>query len=218
MSSNVSAAHRIEPASSARDYVDAIEAALFGALREVGPTLAEPHVTDVDRALRVLDDLVAAYTGFALGLIARHVLTGMRRWFGDDGVATVRAAMRGWPLLPPRIDTATLDRERPLAGGFLAKLHVRCCHAVGQARRLVEDMPDRPMVRMMFSVLAQDTLLARRLAEELARGWAVYTSAVTTRRHGALTPLWQEFLWRLDGRPVQTRDETTEAGYITLVR
>ena len=215
MSSNASAAHRIEPAS-AQSYLATVEAALFGALREV--TLAEPRVTNAEHALRALDDFDATYTGFMLGAIARHVLGGLRRWFGDDGAAMLRAAMRGGPVMPPRVDAPCTDAMRPLAGSLLAKLHVRSCHVAVEARRIVEAIPDRPMISMMFGVLAQDDQLARRLVEELARGWAVYTAAVTTRRYPELTPLWQEFVWQLDGRPAPARDEVAEAGYIVLVR
>ena len=215
MSSTVAAADRIE-SSSAEGYLATVEAALFGALREV--TLAEPRVTDADRALRALADLAATYTGFMLGAIARHVLGGLRRWFGEDGAAMMRTAMRGWPVMPARIDAACTDTTRPLAGSLLAQLHVRSCLVAGQARRLVEAVPDRPMIGMTFGVLAGDDQLARRLVEELARGWAVYTAAVTTRRYPELTPLWQQFVWQLDGRPAPARDAIAEAGYIVLVR
>ena len=210
----VNEARRIESAprniehDCAECYLDAIGAALAGALREVGPTLREPRAVDPDRARRVLGMFVDTMTGFALGAIANHLLTGLRRWYGDEGLQLMRGALHGWPA-----------RGRIASDGSVAEqLHVQFCHAQPQARALVEAVPARPMTAMMLSLLAKEDTIERRVGEELARGWRVYCAAVTTKRYPAMTPLWQAWQWQLDGKPVLTRDEITQAGYIALVR
>ena len=219
MSSNESLARRIEdPHDCADCYVDAVTTALAATLREVGPTLIEPRAPNPDRAVRALACFVETFTGYVLGTIARHLTAGMRRWFGDDGLATTRAAMHGWPALPAPIEVHGTDTARPLAGELLAQLHVRFCAVSAHVRQLAGAIPERAMTRLMFSSLAQDDLLARKIADELARGWRVYIAAVTTKRYPELNGLWQAFVDQLDGRPVLTRDAVAEAGYITLVR
>ena len=219
MSSNESLARRIEePHDCATCYVDAVTAALASVLREVGPTLVEPHAPNADRAVRVLACFVETFTGYVLGTVARHLTAGMRRWFGDDGVAVMRAAMHGWPALPAAIEAQGNDPVRPLVSELLARLHVRFCLASSQVRQLAGAIPERSMTRMMLSSLAQDDILARKISDELARGWLVYCAAVTTKRYPELTPLWRAWVWQLDGRPVLTRDAVAEAGYIALVR
>jgi hypothetical protein len=199
-------------------YLQAISAALAGALRDVGPTLIEPRSVNPDRAVRVLGSFVETMTGFALGAIAHHLTSGMRRWFGDDGIATMRSVMHGWPAPVDAIDVVSSDARRPLVGEALGQLHARFSLANKQARALVEAVPNRPMTAMMLSLLAQEDTIQRRIGDELARGWTVYTAAVTTKRYPALNPLWQGWQWQLDGKPVLTRDENTQAGYIMLVR
>ena len=199
-------------------YVQSIEAALAGALRDVGPTLVEPRPANADRAVRVLGSFVETMTGFALGVIANHLTSGMRRWFGDDGVATMRSVMHGWPAATDPVRGISNDARRPLVGEALAQLHVRFSLANQQARALVDAVPHRSMTAMMLSLLAQEDTIQRRISDELARGWRVYTAAVTTKRYSALGPLWQAWQWQLDGKPVLTRDENTQAGYIMLVR
>src|SRR5688500_121106 len=95
MTRNEALAHRIEPAS---DYADAVAPALAAALGDVAPTLIEPRPADAVRAIRVLGYFVETFTGLALGAIARDITSAMRRWFGDDGVASMRDALAGWPV------------------------------------------------------------------------------------------------------------------------
>ena len=219
MSSNESLAHRIEESHDCADrYVGAVASALATTLREVGPTLVEPCAPSPDRAVRALACFIETFTGYALGTIARHLTAGMRRWFGDDGLSIMRAAMHGWPALPAPIEVHGNDTARPLVGELLAQLHVRFCLVSVQVSELTGAIPERAMTGMMFSSLAQDDLLARKIADELARGWRVYSAAVTTKRYPELNGLWQAFVDQLDGRPVLTRDAAAEAGYITLVR
>ena len=192
----------------ARCYADALEAALAKALREVGPTLQPPRRADPDRAHRVLGHFIDTMTGFALGAIANHLLSGLRRWYGDDGIAGMRAAMHGWPA-----------HERVVTEGDVAEqLHVQFCHVSKQARALIDAVPSRPMTAVMLSMLAKEDDVERRVAHELALGWRVYTAAVTTKRYPPMSRLWQQWQWQLDGKPVLTRDETEQAGYILLVR
>ncbi|MBA3502252.1 MAG: hypothetical protein M4D80_02835 [Myxococcota bacterium] len=201
-----SAPANIEPC--AEGYLDAIGAALAGALREVGTTLHEPRAVNPDRARRVLGFFVDTMTGFALGAIANHVTSGIRRWYGDEGIAAMRGALHGWPARQ-RIATD---------GSVVEQLHVQFCHLQKHARTLVEGVPARPMTAVMLNMLAKEDTIQRRVADELARGWHVYTAAVTTKRYPTMTPLWQAWQWNLDGKPVLTRDENQRAGYITLVR
>lgn len=194
-------------------YGDAIEAALAGVVRDVGPTLHLPRFANPDRAYRVLGHFVETVAGFALGVIANHLTSGMRRWYGDDGVLAMRAAMHGWPA-HERIETD---------GDLTNQLYVRFCHVSTQARALVAAVPDRPMTSVMLSLLAKEDIIYCRLRDGLALGWRVYCAAVTTKRYPPLdgSPsgrLWQAWVWQLDGRPVLTRDETEQAGYIMLVR
>lgn len=199
-------------------YLQAIAAGLAGALRDVGPALAEPRRPDPDRAARVLGPFVETMTGFVLGVIANHLTSGMRRWFGEDGLDTMRGALHGWPGPVGEVAVTGGDPQRPLAGEALAQLHVRFALANRQARALVEAVPNRPMTGMMLSLLAQEDTIRERVARTLAHGWRVYTAAVTTRRYPPLDTLWQRWVWQLDGRPPPLRDATTAAGYITLVR
>jgi hypothetical protein len=200
----------------APDYLDAIEATLARVLRET--KLAEPRIQDADRALRLLDNFVATFAGYATGAIARHLCSGMRRWFGDDGLATMRNALRSWPReqVPPAI-THACDGDRPLASEARARLHVRFAGVHAHAHELIEAMPDTPHTRMMFGLLAKDEMLGELLAKELALGWRVFVAAVTRTPYPPLDELWQQWVWLLDGRPMRARDAVTEAGYITLV-
>ena len=199
-----SAPANIEP-DSAECYLDAIGAALAGVVREVGPTLHAPRAADPDRARKVLGLFVDTMTGFALGAIANHLISGLRRWYGDDGVAPMRGALQVWQ----RIATE---------GTITEQLHVQFCHVRMHARALVEAVPARPMTPVMFDLLAKEDTIERRVGDELVRGWRVYSTAVTTKRYPAMTPLWQAWQWQLDGKPALTRDEITQAGYIALVR
>ena len=120
----VTSAPRIDSAAPniehdcAECYLDAIGAALASALREVGPTLHAPRAVDPDRAQRVLGFFVDTITGFALGAIANHLLSGLRRWYGDDGVQTMRGALHGWPA-----------RQRIATDGSVTEqLLVQFCH------------------------------------------------------------------------------------------
>ena len=190
-----------------RDYLDAVAAALAAVLRTVGPTLAMPRVSDVDRAFRVQGHFAETMTGFALGVIAGHLFSGLRRWYGGDGVASMRAAMHGWP-----------DRRIDAEGSIVDQLHVRFCYVNQQARGLVDAVPQRPMTSVMLSLLAKEDTIERRVADELVLGWRVYQAAVTTKRYPPMSRLWQQWQWQLDGKPMLTRDETAQAGYILLVR
>lgn len=195
-------------------YASAIEAALASALREVGPTLKPPRA-DPDRARRVLGHFIETVTGFALGAIANHLMSGLRRWYGDDGIASMRAAMHGWPAHErSQVRLATIESE----GSAAEQLHVRFCHVAKQARALIDAVPQRPMTAVMLSLLAKEDDVERRIAHELALGWRVYTAAVTHKRYPQMSRLWQQWQQQLDGKPVLTRDETEQAGYILLVR
>lgn len=189
-------------------YLHAIAAQLAAALREVGPQLVMPRAVNADRALRVLDHFIETMTGLALGAIAAHLTAGMRRWFGDDGVATMHAALHGWA---PYEKVAT-------DGTAAEQLHVRFSLASKHARALVAGIPARPRIAAMFAELAHADAIRDRVAHELALGWRVYTAAVTTKRYPPLDRLWQAWVWQLDGKPALTRDDTALAGYITLVR
>ena len=204
---NESSSADIEP-DHAKCYLRAIDDALAHALREVGATLTVPRKAAGDRADRVLAYFLDTMAGYAHGVIASHLLSGMRRWYGDDGAALVRAAMQGWPAYAP------LSTE----GSVVEQLYVRFCHVSAQARVLVEAVPERPMTPVMLSLLAKEDTIQRRLGEALALGWRVYCAAITTRRYPPLDRLWQSWVWQLDGKPVLTRTEIEEAGYIALVR
>jgi hypothetical protein len=193
------------PSNIQHDYLESIRGALAAVLRAVGPTLIEPRALDHDRARRVLGFFVDTITGFALGVIANHLLGGMRRWYGDEGVAMLRGALPAW-------------RRVASEGSVTEQLHVQFCHLQPLARALVEAVPALPMTPAMLGLLAADDTIERRIGDELVRGWRVYSAAVTTKRYPALTPLWQAWQWQLDGKPVLTRDEITQAGYIALVR
>ena len=188
-------------------YLESIRGALAAVVREIGPTLIEPRALDHDRARRVRGLFVDTITGFALGVIASHVLGGMRRWYGNEGehARSLRGALPAW-------------QRTASEGSITEQLHVQFCHLQPLARALVEAVPALPMTSAMFGLLAADDTIERRVGDELARGWRVYCAAVTTKRYGALTPLWQAWQWQLDGKPVLTRDEITQAGYIALVR
>lgn len=204
-------ARRIESAppnielDSAGCYLDAIGAALAAVIREVGPTLRTPRAPDPDRARKVLGRFVDTMTGFTLGAIANHLLGGLRRWYGDDGAAAMRGALPAWQ----RIQTE---------GTVTEQLHVQFGHVQAHARVLVAAVPVQPMTKVMLSLLAKEDTIERRVGDELARGWRVYTAAVTTRRYPAMNAMWQAWQWQLDGKPVLTRDENQQAGYIALVR
>jgi hypothetical protein len=198
-----SAPPNIQPDSAA--YLESVRAALAKVLREIGPTLIEPRALDLARARRVLGLFVDTITGFALGVIAGHVLGGMRRWYGDEGARAMRGALPTWQRLATE-------------GSVTEQLHVQFCHLQPLARALVGALPVLPMTAAMLDLLAKEDTIERRVGEELARGWRVYSAAVTTKRYPALTPLWQRWQWQLDGKPVLTRDEITQAGYIALVR
>lgn len=194
-------------------YLDAVEAALAHVLRDA--TLAEPRASNPDRALKVLALFVETMAGFALGAIARQLAAAMRSWFGDDGAATMRAALHRWPCARHPVPHEAGDT---LAAEALARLRVRFALANVEARCLVDAIPNKPMTGMMFDLLAKEDTLAPRIARELAVGWQVYTSAITTRRYPPMTPLWQAWQHQLDGRPPPARTALEEAGYIMLVR
>jgi hypothetical protein len=189
-------------------YVTAIEVSLAAALREAAPLLVTPRRADPDRARRVLVHYLEAITGFALGAIASQVLTGLRGWYGEEGVSLMRGAMQGWPMRP-RIE---------IEGDVIAQLHARFCLVVAQTRALALAVPARPMTPAMLSLLAKEDVVHRRVTAALRTGWLVYGAAVTTRRYPPLDPFWQAWVHQLDGKPVLTRDEVTAAGYIALVR
>jgi hypothetical protein len=198
---------RIQP-DPAACYGIAIEVALAAALREAAPLLVTPRRADPDRARRVAGHYVEAITGFALGAIASHLLTGLRSWYGEDGVALMRGAMQGWPVRP-RVE---------IEGDVIAQLHARFCLVAAEARVLVDAVPARPMTPVMLSLLVKEDAVQRRVTAALRTGWLVYGAAVTHRRYPPLDPFWQAWVHQLDGKPVLTRDEVTGAGYIALVR
>src|SRR5687767_1770353 len=121
-----SAPPNIQPDSAA--YAESIRAALARVLRDVGPTLREPRAPDADRARRVLGFFVDTITGFTLGAITAHVLGGMRRWYGDEGLAMMRGARPTWQ----RVATE---------GSVTEQLHVQFCHLQPLVRALVGAMP-----------------------------------------------------------------------------
>jgi hypothetical protein len=224
-------------------YLEAIERSLAGALRTAVDTLAEPRVTDPDRALHRLGCLVESLAGFALGSIAGELITGLRRWFGDDVAAAVAARVRtSWPTAA-RAPVASGEtryladaqaQARPLVDELASRLHVRFCRASIDLRALVatiedvvaERAPDRPRsLAIMLDQLARDEARASRLAAELAFGWRVFVAAVTGKPFPATTDLcarsqalWLAWQHQLGGRPAVTRDEPQRAGYIMLVR
>lgn len=198
---------RIEPDPSSC-YVTAIEVALAAAIREAAPLLVTPRAADPDRARRVRVHYLEAITGFALGAIASQLLTGLRSWYGEDGVTQMRGAMHRWPARP-RVE---------VDGDAAAQLHARFCLVAAEARVLVAAVPDRPMTAVMLNLLAKEDVVQRRVTAALRTGWLVYSAAITTKRYPPLDRFWQTWVHRLDGAPVLTRDETTEAGYIALVR
>jgi hypothetical protein len=197
----------IEPEIAA-GYVNAIETGLATALREAAPLLVTPRRADPDRARRVLPYYLESITGFALGAIASHVLSGLRSWYGEEGVSLMRGAMQGWPMRP-RIE---------IESDTIVQLHARFSLVGAQARTLVEALPGLPMTPVMLSLLAKEDTISCRVTAALHTGWLVFCAAITTKRYPPLDPFWQAWVHALDGKPVLTRDEVTTAGYIALVR
>jgi hypothetical protein len=219
-----------------------IAAALDRAVRDAVPQLIEPRADDPDRAVHLLGCFVETVVGFALGAIGNHVITAVRRWFGDEGVRSLRRALQGWPVqrkIVPGWSTSVRDPARPLVGELRARMHVRVCHAGADIEALVAAVravdprePARardPRVRAttaaLLALLATTDGLASRISDELVFGWRVYAAAIAADRAPSFAgrpassrALWQAWLAQLAATPASPRNAPEQAGYIMLVR
>jgi len=212
-------------------YCDVVEATLADVLRRGMRDLIEPRIENPQRALRVLDCLVETMTGFAIGTVAGDVFGGVRTWFGDDGLVALRRQLGSWPhacrdATPIELTYLEDAAQRPLVNELANKLHVRFCRVSRDVRDLITAIEAErlPVADAMFGLLATEENLERRLLAELTFGWSMFMAAIARRpfpsrenRTARSQALWLSWEHQLGGRPVLTRSEQEQAGYITLV-
>jgi len=203
--------------------------------------LLEPRTSDPERALALIDPLIATLTGFALGCIGEGLIDEIRLRLGTTVARGVRAyVVARWPhgplSAPPSSPAPFLAdaAERPLvdalAGGLLARLRLlapelrRLAHVVDAA--LKQFAPTGTHVGNVLHGASTNDRVQFRMTEEIATAWNVYRAALgrtqmpdLAERPGRSRALWEAWWQRVTGeRREAVRTATEQDGFIALIR
>lgn len=197
-------------------------------------TLPEPDTRDPDLALRILDPLLEALAGLAIGSVLGAAIAGVRRSFGtsirtrvDRSVARVVGS-----IAPPANPPLYLVDPAPHQA-FGRELHQRLRGRIAIAprdgrivlaaiAREIEDAEPGELrtFERMLALLADDPIVADRYAVQLATGWRCYTAIVTGKPVVGADAMWARWTSRLLGERVVTEPTATQlaaAGFIARI-